>query len=88
MSQIASITGPTNAALAAHLFGLVAPLFGPDLIMVHSLLHHKSVLLHSLVAPLVGPDLISVHNGSITWSQIDWVKTKQTTYLFLREFFL
>ena len=55
------VTGPTNAAIAAHLFGLllslVAPLFGLDLIMVLA-----------LVAPLLGPDLISVHNGSITWS--------------------
>ena len=57
MSLIAYVTGPTNAAIAAHLIGLVAPLVGPDLIMVLA-----------LVAPLLGPDLISVHNGSITWS--------------------
>ena len=54
---MAIVNGPTNAAIAAHLFGLLlsllAPLVGPDLIMVLA---------------LVGPDLISVHNGSITWS--------------------
>ena len=30
------VTGPTNAAIAAHLFGLVAALVGPDLISVHN----------------------------------------------------
>ena len=61
---MAIVTGPTNAAIAAHLFGLLlsllAPLVGPDLIMVLA-----------LVAALLGPDLISVNNGSITWSQIN-----------------
>ena len=40
LSQIAYITGPTNAAIAAHLLGLVAPLVGPNIIMMHSLLQH------------------------------------------------
>ena len=58
---MAFVTGPNNAAIAAHLYGLllslVAPLVGPDLIMVLA-----------FVAPLLGPDLTSVNNGSITWS--------------------
>ena len=58
------VTGPTNADIAAHLFGLllspVAPLVGPDLIMVLA-----------LVAPLLGLDLIRLHNSSITWYWIN-----------------
>ena len=56
---MAFVTGPNNAAIAAHLYGLllslVAPFLGPDLIMMLA-----------LVAPFLGPDLISLHNGSIT----------------------
>ena len=70
----ACVTGPTNAAIAAHLLDLVAPLvgmvYGPNYAAFPfaPLDGPDLVMLNSLDAPLVSPDQICVHNGSITWS--------------------